>query len=186
MAVEPAISPPLFATTRSGESLSSSCPTASETGASPPLEMGSSWLNSPGDSWSRTNTELALRFATAMSSRPSPSKSARTIDSGPSPVSWGMPGVKPPDPEPYTGVYVSEPALAVTKSRWPSPSRSPTAIALGRVPTVTGEFGPASKVTWPGSAGGAGAAAADPAVTIQAAIVRASRERGMARPPSCR
>ena len=63
------------------------------------------------------------------------------------PTPKGLPGAaaKPPEPSPSSTVTLSEPALAVTRSGFVSPFRSPIATEFGFEPTPKGLPGAAAK-----------------------------------------
>ena len=95
----------------------------------------------------------------------------RRSPAGRRPRPTGGPVVKPPKPLPYDRREGVGSRVGGRRSRgcW-SPLRSPTAIALGCAPTVTGEFGPASKPMCPGERRRRrGAAEAAPAVASHTA-----------------
>ncbi len=98
---------------------------------------------------------LSLAFETAMSALPFPSKSATTRKNGKAPTGNGEPVAcaKVPSPLPKRILIVLSLALATARSCSPSPLKSPTFTASGKLPTVIGE--PLANVNvpspWPSS-----------------------------------
>ena len=75
-------------------------------------------------------------LTTASSSGPSPLKSPAAIDCGfvaTGPLAWTW---KVPSPSPFKIEAVLEAVLATARSRCPLPVKFPTAIAVGKMPTV--------------------------------------------------
>ena len=77
----------------------------------------------------------------------SPFRSPIATEIGSEPTPIGLPGAaaKPPEPSPSSTVTSSEPLLALTRSGFVSPFRSPIATEFGFEPTESGLSGAALK-----------------------------------------